>query len=199
MELNTIYLVCALAGGTVLVIRLLLMLFGIDGGPDIDADIDPGGAVEAADGSGTFFTFLSLQSISGFFTMFGLVGMGLLQIGSSNAQSLGGALAAGIFTAWATGMIFLGLRKLQSDGTMVFEKAIGQQGTVYLTIPEKGTGVVTVSVQGGSKTLSAVSEKGVKISTGALIQVVGITGGNILVVREVVTETSQELLEGRSS
>jgi hypothetical protein len=195
MELNTIYLVCAIAGGTVLVIRLILMLFGVDGGGDIDVEFDPGAAADAAGGSGDFFTFLSLQSIAGFFTMFGLVGMGLLQIDATNAQSLGGALAAGIFTAWATGMIFIALRKLQSDGTMVLDKAIGKKGTVYLTIPEKGTGVVSVSVQGGLKTLDAVSEKGIRIPTGAIIEVVGVKAGSILIVAEEEAETSKELLE----
>jgi hypothetical protein len=195
MELNTIYLVCAIAGGTVLVLRVILLLFGVDGGGDVEVEIDPGAAADAIDGSGNFFTFLSLQSIAGFFTMFGLVGMGLLQIEATNAQSLAGALAAGVFTAWATGMIFIALRKLQSDGTMVLERAIGKKGTVYLTIPEKGTGVVTVAVQGGLKSLDAVSEKGTRIPTGAIIEVVGVKAGSILIVAEEEAETKKELLE----
>lgn len=195
MELNTIYLVCAVAGGTVLALRLILMLFGVDGGGEVEMEFDPGSAADAVDGSGNFFTFLSLQSIAGFFTMFGLVGMGLLQIEATNAQSLAGALAAGIFTAWATGMIFIGMRKLQSDGTLVMDKAIGKKGTVYLTIPEKGTGVVSVSVQGGLKNLDAVSEKGTRIPTGTIIEVVGVKSGSILIVAEEVSETRKELLE----
>jgi hypothetical protein len=195
MELNTIYLVCAVAGGTVLALRLILMLFGVDGGGEVEMEFDPGSAADAVDGSGNFFTFLSLQSIAGFFTMFGLVGMGLLQIEATNAQSLAGALAAGIFTAWATGMIFIGMRKLQSDGTLVMDKAIGKKGTVYLTIPDKGTGVVSVSVQGGLKNLDAVSEKGTRIPTGTIIEVVGVKSGSILIVAEEVSETRKELLE----
>jgi hypothetical protein len=194
MELNTIYLVCAVAGGTVLVLRLILMLFGADGG-DVEVEIDPSAAADAIDGSGNFFTFLSLQSIAGFFTMFGLVGMGLLQINATNAQSLVGALAAGVFTAWATGMIFLALRRLQSDGTMVLDKAIGKTGTVYLTIPEKGTGVVSVAVQGGLKNLDAVSAKGTRLPTGTIIEVVGVKAGSILIVSEETVENRQELLE----
>jgi hypothetical protein len=195
MELNTIYLVCAVAGGTVLVIRLILMLFGMDGGGDVDIEFDPSAAADAIDGSGNFFTFLSLQSIAGFFTMFGLVGMGLLQIEATNAQSLAGALAAGVFTAWATGMLFIAMRKLQSDGTLVMDKAIGKKGAVYLTIPEKGTGVVSVSVQGGLKNLDAVSEKGTRIPTGTIIEVVGVKAGTILIVTEEVSETQKGLLE----
>jgi hypothetical protein len=188
MELYTIYLICAVAGGTLLIIRFILMLIGIDGdGPDVDLDHDG-----VLDGAGGGVAFLSLQSIAGFFTMFGLVGMGLLRVEAGSLWSLVGAVAAGSVTAWATGMIFLGMRRLQSDGTLVIDNAIGKKGTVYLTVPEKGTGVVNVSVQGAMRNLDAVSEKGVRLPTGSLIVVTGVTGGNILVVAELVTETQQE-------
>ena len=195
MGLDTIYMVCAVAGGAVLAIRILLMLFGLDHGDagdfDTSLDLDHDGLDHAGDGSGSIFTFLSIQSIAGFFTMFGLVGMGLLQINASNIWSLLGALAAGVFTAWCTGMIFLGLRRLQSEGTLVIGNAIGQTGTVYLTIPETGSGSVNVTVQGSLRTLDAVSRDGIRIPTGSIIKVVGVTAGNILVVTDKLTETEK--------
>jgi hypothetical protein len=181
MGLGTIYLVCAVAGGTVLVIRLILMLFGLDTG-EASIDIDHDGIADAGNGSGGFLTFLSLQSIAGFFTMFGLVGMGLLQVNASDIWSLLGALGAGVFTAWATGMIFLGMRRLQSEGTLQIENAVGKTGTVYLTVPESGTGLISISVQGALRTLDAKSESGQRIPTGSIVKVVGITAGNVLVV-----------------
>jgi hypothetical protein len=183
MNFNTIYLICAIAGGTVLVLKFILMLVGVDQGdsPDATIDMDSGGA---ADGAGGGVNFLSLQSIAGFFTMFGLVGMGLLQIQAAEIWSLAGALAAGVFTAWATGMLFFQMRRLQSEGTMVITNAIGQVGNVYLTIPEKGSGVVTVTVQGAIRTLNAVSEHGQRIPTGTMVRVVAIAAGNTLVVSE---------------
>jgi hypothetical protein len=196
MELYTIYLICAVAGATVLVIRFIMMMVGLDGDTiPHDVDLDHDGIMDAGDGHGGGVTFLSLQSIAGFFTMFGLVGMGLLQVEAGSLWSLLGAVAAGAFTAWCTGMIFLGMRRLQSDGTLVLENAIGKNGTVYLTVPEKGTGSVNVPVQGSMRTLDAVSEKGVRIPTGSLIKVVGLAAGSILVVTELVTETQQELAQ----
>jgi hypothetical protein len=192
MGLDTIYLVCAVAGGALLAIRILLMLFGLDHGDagnfDTSIDLDHGDLAGAGDGSGSIFTFLSIQSIAGFFTMFGLVGLGLLQINTSNLLSLVGALAAGVFTAWCTGMIFLAMRRLQSEGTLVIGNAVGQTGTVYLTIPETGTGSVNVTVQGSLRTLDAVSHKGNRIPTGSIVKVVGITAGKILVVTDQETE-----------
>jgi len=193
MTLWTIYLICAVAGGTVLVLKLLLMVFGFDGGDagaDFDAaDLDYDGAPGAADGSGGFFNFLSVQSIAGFFTMFGLVGMGLLQANASDFWSFLGGLAAGVFTAWATGMIFLGMRKLHSEGTLVLENAIGQKGTVYLTIPENGSGVITVTIQGAKRTLNAMSENKQRIPTGSIVKVVGVMAGNILVVTDQLQDS----------
>ena len=190
MALNTIYLICAVAGGTILVLRTILMFAGLDHGdsPDTTIDLNHDGVMDGHAGGGV--NFLSLQSIASFFTMFGLVGMGLLQIRVSNALSLAGALAAGIFTAWVTGMIFWQMQKLQSEGTLVISNAIGQTGTVYLTIPEIGTGVVTVTVQGAQRTLDAVSEHGLRIPTGSVVRVVGVTAGKILVVNEQSAEPS---------
>jgi hypothetical protein len=193
MTLWTIYLVCAVAGGTVLVLKLLLMIFGFDSGDagaDFDAaDLDFKGAADAGDGSGGVFNFLSVQSISGFFTMFGLVGMGLMQINASDFWSFVGGLAAGVFTAWSTGMIFLGMRKLHSEGTLVISNAIDQIGTVYLTIPENGSGVVIVTIQGAKRSLNAMSENKQRIPTGSVVKVVGVTAGNILVVTDQLQDS----------
>jgi hypothetical protein len=192
MELGTIYLVCAVAGGTILVLRVILMVLGVDQGgasTDVDVDLEVGGA-EATDGAGGGFNLLSLQSIAGFFTMFGMVGMGLLQAGTSDLLSLLGALAAGSLTAWATAMIFYQMRRLQSEGTLVISNAVGQVGTVYLSIPEQGTGVVNVSVQGTLRALDAISQNHQRIPTGRMVKVVAITAGKILVVNEVTADPS---------
>jgi len=67
---------------------------------------------------------------------------------------------------------------------MVIQDAIGQIGSVYLTIPEQGTGVVSVAVKGTLRSLDAMSEAGKRIPTGAMVRVTGVTAGKILVVVE---------------
>lgn len=191
MGLNTIYLICAIAGGAILVLRFILMIVGLDHGDGLDTSADVGhdGAVDAHD-TGVGMQLLSLQSIAGFFTMFGLVGLGLLQIKAAAIWSLLGALLAGLVTAWATAMIFYQMRRLQSQGNLVIQDAVGQVGTVYLTIPETGSGVVSVAVKGTLRSLDAVSENGQRIPTGSIVRVVSITAGKILVVVEQTTEQS---------
>lgn len=191
MGLNTIYLICAIGGGTVLLLRLVMMIIGLDHGdtPDSGVDLDHDGSVDAPDGN-VGMKLLSLQSIAGFFTMFGLVGLGLLQVKAGPIWSLLGALAAGLVTAWVTAMIFYQMRRLQSEGTMVIQDAIGQIGSVYLTIPEQGTGVVSVAVKGTLRSLDAMSETGQRIPTGAMVRVTGVTAGKILMVVEQTAEHS---------
>lgn len=191
MSLNSIYLVCAVAGGIILLLRFILLLFGFShsDGTDAPIDLDHDGALNLHE-AGSGLNLLSLQSIAGFFTMFGLVGLGLLQIKIAPIWSLLGALVAGGFTAWATAMIFYQMRRLQSEGTMVITNAIGQTGTVYLTIPESGTGQVTVAVKGALRTLDAISENHQRIPTGSMVRVVAVTAGKILVVVEQTTKPS---------
>lgn len=194
MSLETIYTVCAVAGGTVLVLRLILMLLGMDHADAasdsvLDVTNTDAGDLSGHGEHGGAFNFLSLQSIAGFFTMFGLVGLGLLRINASEVMSLLGGLGAGLLTAWATGMVFWSMRRLQSEGTLNINNAVGQTGTVYLTIPAEGTGVVNVTVQGTLRALDAVSASGHPIPTGRIIQVVGISAGKILVVREQAIES----------
>jgi len=195
--LNTIYLICAVAGGTVLLLRLILTLIGLDHGDadlpdDASFDVDTDAAHGHAGGGINLF---SMQSIAGFFTMFGLVGMGLLQINVSETLSMIGALLAGGVTALATALIFMQMQKLQSEGTLNIRNAIGKTGTVYLTIPESGTGVVNVTVQGALRTLDAVSQHGNRLPTGTVVKVVDITAGKLLVVTELVEQAADSQQE----
>jgi membrane protein implicated in regulation of membrane protease activity len=77
------------------------------------------------------------------------------------------------------------MRRMQSDGTLRISNAIGEEGTVYLTIPDNGTGQVQVAVQGGLKIFNAVSANHQRIPTGASIRVVKIVSGNMLMVEQV--------------
>jgi membrane protein implicated in regulation of membrane protease activity len=114
--------------------------------------------------------------------MFGLVGLALLSADQSPWLATGAAIVAGLFTLWLVGIIFRTMRRMQSDGTMQIATAVGQEGTVYLTIPDNGTGQVQVSVQGGLKIFNAVSAGNQRIPTGDRIRVVKVVSGTMLMV-----------------
>jgi hypothetical protein len=82
-----------------------------------------------------------------------------------------GGMAAGLVTVAVTGLIFSQMKRLQTDGTINIQNTIGQEGSVYLTIPKNGTGQVQIIVQGSLKIFDAVSKSKNVIATGEKVQV----------------------------
>jgi membrane protein implicated in regulation of membrane protease activity len=169
------YIGCALFGGAMFIVQSILMLLGIDG--------DDAHSLADADIS---FKFLSLQGLTAFFMMFGLVAFTLSRQHQTPhlASVLGGAIA-GLFTTWVIGRIFVFMKKLQSDGTLSNDKAIGQEGTVYLTIREGKTGQVQIAFQKRLRHLDAIAEDGGEIPTGDRVKVIRVINGTTLSVRKL--------------
>ena len=61
-----------------------------------------------------------------------------------------------------------------------------KNGEVYLTIPANGTqtGKVMVSVNGSMHELEAKTNDAESIPTGASVQITGVEGGNVLIVKK---------------
>jgi len=163
-----VYLAFAIAGGSLLLGQLGLSVFGLGDGDDVDPDVD----VDDLDG-GDGLSFLSIRGIAAFFTLFGLVGAG----GTTSGWS-GGITAISAFSSGFLIMLFIALamrwfRRQQSSGHLRPENALGKTARVYLRIPARngGKGKITVSVQGRSLELEAVT-KGPELSTGSTCRVV---------------------------
>jgi membrane protein implicated in regulation of membrane protease activity len=174
-----IFLFSAVLGGVIFILRMILMLVGM-GDHDFNDDISDAHA--DADAS---FKLFSLHGLTGFFMMFGLVGLGLSRQFwvPDLVAGVSGALA-GLATVYMIGKVFSGMTKLQSDGTLRLSDAIGQQGKIYLTIPPAGTGQIQVAFQGRLMIYDAVSADKKTIRTGEQVVVIDIVGGNTLVVEK---------------
>jgi membrane protein implicated in regulation of membrane protease activity len=207
--IETVFFICAFVGGALFLVRMILFFFGmghhgVDADAGFDGDVGHAGDVghdighdaghdmghaQGADHAGdtdSSFKFISLQSITAFFMMFGLVGLALSWQSKWPATlSIGGALAAGFFSVWVIGKLMSAMGRLQSEGTLDIRNAIGQEGTVYLTIPATGKGIVQINVQDSLRELTAVSLDKIEIKTGERVVVEDVTGGNVLVVRSV--------------
>lgn len=151
-----------------------------DGDTDAETDVDAGGH------SGLFagLKLFTLRGIVAFLAVCGWGGLWLLRMGMHPIFAVFLAIAMGF---WAMLLMALFLRvalKLQDDGTLDFRNALGTAGTVYLTIPARraGEGKVHVVVQDQLRELEAVTDEESPIPTGSEIVVVGLSGGNTLVV-----------------
>jgi hypothetical protein len=185
--IDKIFLVCAVLGGTLLLVRVVLMFFGVgddDGGMEMDGDGDMDFDGDGDEGS-SGFKLLSFQSLTAFFMMFGLVGIALHKgTGVHAVLSIGGAIAAGLLTSYIMAFLFGVFMRLQHSGTLKLKNAIGKEGKMYLGIFTPDSGKIEVVIQGRLCVYDAISADKDNIPTGARVVVTGISGGSTLIVRK---------------
>lgn len=188
--IEMIYWGSTIIGGTLFILRTGMLLFGGGFGEgdfdtDFDADVDASFDEIDHDATDASFKLLSLQGLTAFFMMFGLVGLALFHAGLHVLITIMGGAIAGLFSVWLMSLVFTAMLGLQSDGTLDIQNAIGQVGEVYLIIPAKGTGQVHVAVQGSLRVFDAMAVDKKKIATGEKIKVVEVISGNLLLVESL--------------
>jgi hypothetical protein len=164
------------------VLQLILSFLGGDSPddlPDVEVESDHGIGIQ----------FFTLKNLIGFFTIFGWTGIACINANFSVGVSILIATLAGLMMMGIMAGLFYLLVKASADGTMKFEKAIGQVGEVYLTIQAKrsGLGKVQVNVMGSLRTLDAMTDDETDLATGKMVRVSDVVGDNIL----IVTSTSK--------
>lgn len=196
-SMQTLYVLCATVGGTILVVQTILLALG--GGHDADSDIDPGDLHDSSFGHGSghdsahdhahaheadsFLKLISFKTLVAFVTFFGLAGLASRQAGYAALPALGVAVAAGSIGLYAVAYLMAAMARLQSKGNLDLSNAIGQSGKVYLRVPSErsGRGKVTVSVQGRRVEIKAVTA-GPEIPTGTEVRVIGTSAPDTLEV-----------------
>jgi len=186
---DLVFISCALVGCVFFIVRLFLQFLGL-GGHDSSSDLSPGMAHDVPAGSDghdgssdSGFKALSLQGLTAFLMMFGLVGLAMMRSFRSELLALLAGTLAGAVAVWVMGKIFGGMRNLQSSGTADLGTAAGKEATVYIRIPAKGTGKVMAPVSGQLMEVEAVSEDGTEIPSGVKVRVKRVEGSLLYVVR----------------
>src|SRR5262249_47132797 len=182
-----VYLTCAIVGGTLLVCQFLLSLLGLGDHHDAagDHDIHDAGGHDAHGGhddhdshNSWFVGVLTFRSLVAALTFFGLAGLAAtVNFNQGPPQSL--AIASAVAVAALLGVAYLirSLHRLKADGTVRIERAVGQSGTVYLTIPAQkaGVGKVTVTLQNRTVEYQAVTPHQ-QLATGRKVVVTAVLG-----------------------
>ena len=178
----TVYMVCAIVGGVLLLCQLIMTVAGLDG----DHDIGGGDDFDAADhdvhagdgdlhGSSWVFGALSFRSVTAALTFFGLSGLAANEAGLRPIFVLPISVVAGgtamLAVAWMMRMLY----GLKEEGNVRIENTVGQTARVYLTIPahRKGAGKITVKVQNRTMEYQAVT-KDEKLPTGTHVVVTNV-------------------------
>jgi membrane protein implicated in regulation of membrane protease activity len=163
---ETLFLACAVLGGAILVLQILLSLLGMDHGLDVlHLDLHADGlnllGVRALTAGLTFF---GIGGLAGYATPLGLAAALPL------ALFMGGGAAVGVAAAMRA------LLRMESDGTVRIERAVGEPATVYLSIPggRAGMGKVHLKLQDRLVEYQALSAH--PLPTGAQVIVVDVVG-----------------------
>lgn len=205
---------CAAIGGGLVVLQTLLAIIGFGGNEldvldgadldvdldiDVDMDLDVDGDVDVSGGisSDTWFVgMLSTRAILAGLAVFGLTGM-TLHSQLTALQTMLAALAGAGATMYLVGFVIRSMHKLVSDGTVRIEDALGQPGTVYLSLEGDRGSVGKVTVRVGSRTMEYPAiTSGEKLATGTPVIVVRILGDMLEVAH--VRETEYDLLPAGS-
>lgn len=192
----TLYAVCAVAGGVILVIQLALALWGTDFGGGVD---DGGGGIDNGGGgiddgahdhhfdahdSTWHFRLVSFRSLIAAITFFGLGGGLGASAGLASFSAFMLALSAGVAAMVVVAWMFHLFLSLRDEGTVHIENALGQSATVYLRIPGKrgGMGKVSVAVQQRTMEYEALTDED-EIAAGSPVLITGIINDHTVEVK----------------
>ncbi len=196
----------AIPATVMLIIQMLLTLIGLGSGSvdtdtdadgvdgvdtdvdGVDTDIDGGDAsdgdsdVDISDGGLRVFT---LRGLIAFFSITGWVGTICSEFDINLPVTIIVSVASGLLAMISIAAIMKWLLRLQDDGTEDIKEALGVSGTVYLKIPpaRSGKGKINVIVQGKLCEKDAVTDEETVINRDEEITVIGISGGETLIVR----------------
>lgn len=212
--MHTMFLICAVVGGTLIVCQFLLTLFGLGGEHDATghgAGHGMGGHDFAHDAAGhhdstqdqqssLFFGLLTFKTLSAAVAFFGFTGLACRKFELDPYPTLFFSVAAGACALVLVGLLMRFLLRLNTDGTIRIGRSIGSRGTVYLNIPGQrgGVGKVQVSVLGRTMEYKAITANEA-LSTGAKVIVVGIIGPDTVEVAPAQVETAVNPVTGRNS
>lgn len=189
--METLFLVCAIVGGTLIVCQLVLSLLGMGGHHDFGGhDVhDVGDHDVQHESSVTWFVgLLTFRTIVYALTIFGLAGLAAYRSWGEEPSTLLIALGAGVATLFVVGGIMKTLYRLRADGTVRVERAVGKKGTVYLTVPgqKAGVGKVLLNLQNRTVEYQAITSEG-ELPTGAKVVVVAVVSSDTVEVAPAAT------------
>ena len=190
---DVLFAACAIIGTILFLLYfVIVMLTGA-----ADGMLEVAGFDFEMDAAGVFHMF-TLQGLLSFIMMFGIFGLAVSQSGNNTSAVLAvlAGTAAGTASMYLVAKVFQAMQSLESDGTVVHNKALGARGTVYRRINPNKPGQVQVEFQGALRTMSARSDdEAATLETGSLIEVVD-TIGEILIVapldRKATTRKEEE-------
>ena len=168
--MTTLFLTCAAIGGAILVLQLVLSAIGFDHGGAEHPSL--AGAAESG------LDLFSVRALAAGLAFFGIGGLAGMATGLGALVAVPLALFAGVAAAVAVALVMRAMLRLEDDGTVQIQGAVGVSGTVYLTVPaaREGAGKVHLPLQNRTVELQAITTHDAPLPTGARILVIDVVG-----------------------
>ena len=168
-------------------VLFIQMIFLLIFGGDVDFEL---GEVGEGGGTGIF----SIRSVGSFFVGFGWTGAMLLERGHNLGVATIGATVMGSIILVGFIAMMRWLQNLKADGTVNYQNAIGNIGTVYVRIPpkRKGIGQIEVQLQGRLAVVGAVTDDEERIENRTAVRVKDLVDSRTLIVERLETESKKE-------
>ncbi len=180
--LNKVFAIFALAFSVAFVVQMIMMVLGLDvhghdlGGGDIHApdmhDISHTSGLDDA-AHGVTLTFVSVRSIMAFGTLFTWAATLYLASGTSLILAIFYSALWGLAGLFGVSFLLYWLLRMQEIGNVPLWKAVGEEGTVYMDIPEGGTGKVRILCGRAICFVNARSRSGGALLAGTAIRALG--------------------------
>lgn len=192
------YFICAVFGGTMMILQLVMMLIGIggdmdgdaggdsfdSGGDDLGGDADTDAHVGEHSSTADVFKMLSLRTIIAGIAFFGLGGMAGL-LGTENfGLSILFAVGSALIAIYIVYYLYSTIARLKSDGSISEKTLVGSFGNVYFRIPGEGAGAGKVLVVQQERTMEYEAiTSGPELKSGTPIVVIRVVSPTTVEVR----------------
>ena len=130
---------------------------------------------------------MTFRGIIAFLAIFGWTGVALLDTGLFAILALPLAALAGFLASYLLAVCLRAASRLQEDGTLDMNNAIGKVGVVYIPIPpnKEGVGKVTLTVQGSLIEADAITYGPERLATGAEVTVLNLENSALVVTENL--------------
>lgn len=149
---------------------------------------DAGHDTQVDHGDIASFKLFTFQSIMAFLVVFGWTGAAMAANAAIPAfVTIVVSLLAGTAALFLTAWMFYSLLKLQNNGNVRLNNAVGMEGEVYIPIPPggQGQGKVNLLLQGRWVECDAVNTGQQPLRTKQAVRVVGLQAGSLLIVEPI--------------
>lgn len=174
-----------------LIVQIVLMCLSSFGG---DVDIDGDGDIDVDTDSGV--SIFTVKSVTAFFAVGSWAGLLTCALASDKLQWLAiiVALLAGAAAMAVMVVLLRAIVKLQCNGAFEIEKIIGQQATVYVSVPpaRSGRGKITLTAQGRFMELDAVTDLDTRIAVDEIVEIVSSENECTVVRRVQIPEKTEQ-------